>query len=118
QSTATMTLEAFMTAYAFEPTFRFRLCTASRVMIETTVRPGASSNVTSALTAPGSMARTTPGRALRALSFMMTPAGLERLRHSTSTDRPPAVRRANRLSHDDVKVAWHGDPLIVSVYSR
>src|SRR5262249_17184339 len=46
------------------------LLTASRVITDTTVSSGASSIVTSALTAPGSIFRMIPGRVLRALSFM------------------------------------------------
>lgn len=66
-STATITLEALITAQASLPTESPRDATEGLVMIDTISTPGAISSVTSQLTAPSTTRVTRPFRTLRAL---------------------------------------------------
>jgi len=68
-----MTLEALMTATAFEPAFRPSSSMAAFVIDEEMTRPGATSILTMPFTAPSTTSTTVPGSWLRAESFMMCP---------------------------------------------
>jgi hypothetical protein len=70
-STSTMTLEALITAKASRPTASWRAWTEALVMIATTSTPGATSRVTSQLTAPSTILMIRPLRTFRALSFIL-----------------------------------------------
>src|SRR5208283_1150063 len=65
-----MTSGALITAETASPTLRPRSSTASFVIDDVIVRPGASSSITCAVVEPFVTAKILPGRTLRALSFM------------------------------------------------
>ena len=69
-STATMTLEALITANASRPTASSRASTDAFVIIATTSAPGATSRVTSQFTAPSTILMIRPFRTFRALTFI------------------------------------------------
>ena len=69
-STATITLEALITAKASRPTARSRAWTDALVIIATTSTPAAISRVTSQFTAPSTILVIRPLKTLRALSFI------------------------------------------------
>ena len=70
QSTATITDDALMTAYALSPSFNPRDWADVEVIEDVTLTPGATSSVNSVLTGPVTIEITLPCKTLRALIFI------------------------------------------------